>query len=349
MAREVPDLDRALRAFDAASFVRRHGGRKESLSPASHEYLLDCPKCGSSRLRWNVAKNAWVCWGHPTRQGSSGNTLDLICALEDVDELAAIGIVLDGYVGGDAKIEALSGGLLETPRRGIRRLPPIQWPAGVDRLTEPCEPHRRAWDYLASRGVTSQQVRDYQIGYGRSGRLESYIVFPVFMDRAMVFWQARATFDPPASLTSDAKRNWVALTGYRKTLNPTSIGQNATGSEVIFNLDRASTYETIVICEGPFDAVKTGSNAVALLGKVAQPVKVQRLIRTSARAFIVYLDRGEEERKSALALARELTPYASVWIATPPEGYDPGSLTLEQNAHILSQAVLYEPGKLGLG
>lgn len=344
---EVPDLERALRAFDADAFVRRHGGYKESLSPASREYLLTCPRCGSSRLRWNVAKNAWVCWGHPTQQGRSGNTLSLICALEDVEEIDAIGIVLNGYIGGDAQIEALSGGLVEAPKRGIRRLPQIQWPIGVDRLTEPCAPHARAWEYLATRGITADQVREYQLGYGRSGRLEHYIVFPVFMDRAMVFWQARATYDPPTGITSEARRNWVTLTGYRKTLNPPSIGQNATGSEVVFNLDRASTYEAIVICEGPVDAMKVGPNAVALLGKVAQAVKVQRLIRTAARAFIVYLDRGEEERKCALALARELTPYAPVWIATPPEGHDPGSLSPEQNAHILRSAAFYEPGKLG--
>lgn len=342
---EVPDLERALRAFDADAFARRHGGRKESLSPASREYLLTCP-CGSSRLRWNVAKNVWVCWGHPTRQGSSGTTLALICALEDCEEIDAIGIVLSGYVGGDAKIETLSGRLTEGRPRGVRRLPQIPWPRDVDRLTEPCAPHARAWQYLASRGITAEQVRTYQLGFGRSGRLKDYIVFPVYMDRAMVFWQGRASYDPPAHFTSDERRNWIALVGYRKTLNPVSVGQNATGSEVLFNLDQASTSETIVVCEGPVDAMKVGQHAVALLGKVAQPVKVQRLIRTSARAFIIYLDRGEEERKSALALARDLVPYAPVWIASPPEGHDPGSLSPEQNAHILSSAEHFEPGKL---
>lgn len=345
----LPDaLSRALGAFDAGAFVKRHGGYKESLSHASHEYLLPCP-CGSSRLRWNAAKGTWICWGHPAHDlaGRSGDTLRLICVMEGIEEIDAIGIVLDGYVGGDSNIAALRGGLVAVVKQGVRRLPQIQWPSGVDRLTDPsCAPHRAAWEYLAARGVGEAAVRLYGLGYGRAGKLDGYVIFPVHMDHALVFWQGRKVWDPPSDLTGEARKAWVTRTGYKKTLNPVSIGHLATGGEVLFGYDLARVHETIVICEGPVDAVKVGPHAVALLGKTAQAVKVERLRRTAARAFIIYLDRGTEESASAIRLARELAPFAHVSIACPPEGHDAGSLTMEQNAEVLRAAVPFAPDKL---
>jgi hypothetical protein len=267
--------------------------------------------------------------------------------MEGIEEIDAIGIVLDGYVGGDSTIAALRGGLVAAVKQGVRRLPWIPWPGGVDRLTDPaCAPHAQAWEYLATRGIAPEVARTYGLGYGRSGKLHGYIVFPVIMDHTLVFWQGRKTWDPPRELTGEARKAWIARTGYKKTLNPVSIGQVATGGEVLFNYDMARHAETIVICEGPVDAVKVGTHAVALLGKTAQAVKVERLRRTTARAFVIYLDRGAEESASALALARELAPFAAVWIATPPEGHDPGSLSVAQNAEVIAAAVPFVADKL---
>lgn len=340
-------LRRALASFDAASFANRHGGYKESISPLSHEYLLPCP-CGGQRLRWNAQKGTWICWSHPSTDplGASGDTIKLICLLEGVDESEAIGLVLAGYVGGDSKIERLAGGLVEAPRNVVRRLPRIPWPDGVDLLSAPCEPHQAAWSYLAKRGITAEQVKEYQIGFGRYGKLENYIVFPVWMDRTLVFYQGRATWDPPGTMVGDARKAWIATTGYRKTLNPPTTGENATGSEVIFNADRASTHECVVVCEGPVDAIKCGPNAVALFGKVAQPAKVERLKRMSARMFVIYLDRGEEEARNAEALAKELSAVSDVFICVPPPGHDAGSLTLEQNQEVIRGAKPFTPGHL---
>jgi hypothetical protein len=342
------DLRRALEGFDAAAFVARHGGYKESQSPLSHEYLLTCV-CGSNRLRWNAKKVTWICWGHPAGAvGRSGDTLDLICRLEGCELQEAMAIVLAGYVGGASPAGSqLAGDLAERQRRGLRPLPPIPWPAGVDRLTEPCAVHMRAWEYLAGRGITAEQVRAYGLGYGRQGRLEGRVLFPVVMDHALVFWQARLTWDPPADLLGDERRSWIERMGYRKTLNPPIVGAAATASEVLFNYDRASVGETVVVCEGPVDALKAGTHAVALLGKTAQAPKVARLRRMRASTFVVYLDRGVEERTAALALAAELSPYAAVRIAEPPEGRDAGDLSPAENAAVVAAAVPFVAGQLG--
>lgn len=272
----------------------------------------------------------------------------LVQLFERCTEVGAIEFILSGYVGGDSRIEKLESilsGFGAVTRTGpawgsLRRLPPIPWPKGVEVLTVPCTPHWRAWEYLTRRGITIQQVRDWGIGFGRSGKLTDYIVFPVYMDHALVYWQGRATWDPPPGLSKEERRAWVDETKYRKTLNPWAKegSSNATASDVIFNYDRASICEHVVICEGPIDAIKVGTHAVALFGKNSSETKIDRLTKMSASLFTIYLDRGKEEREKAEALARELEAFARVRIATPPEGHDPGSLTPEQNAAVIEAA-----------
>jgi hypothetical protein len=260
-----------------------------------------------------------------------------------VDESQATDMVLSGYVGGDSKVnDPLQCELKGSHTRAkIRILPEISWPSGVDLLTSPCAAHQAAWEYLYGRGIGEDIVRQYKLGYGRSGRLKGFVIFPVYMDHHMVYYQGRATWNPPSHLASEEAKKWKERTDYRKTLNPFNDGQSAMGSEVLFNYQRASIEETVVICEGPIDAVKVGVNAVALFGKKGQPAKVERLSRMAARNYVIYLDRGEEEQKAAQELASQLAPYGKVYLATPPVGYDAGALSPEQNAVVISQSALF--------
>ena len=331
-------LARALSGFDAASFVKRHRGYKESRSPLSHEYLLTCPTCSSDRLRWRhdpKGRQTWICWG--CRR--SGDSLGLIQLMESCDLAAAIAHVLDGYIGGDAPQQL--HGVVTKQQTTVTKLMP--WPAGVELLTPM---HAQAWAYVANRGITPEQVREYRIGVGRTGKLSGYIVFPVFMDGGLVYWQGRASWDPPANLDSTARKVWIHETHYRKTLNPTAEANFATAADVLFNWDRARTSTHVVICEGPIDAIKVGLYAVALFGKAWSPAKLQRLLRMPAKRYTVYLDRGKEERESALALAGALASYAPTFLATPPDGYDAGSLTCEQNAQIIQMAEPFQGRQL---
>jgi len=341
------NIDRALRAFDARAFVARHGGYKESPSPSSSEYLLPCPYCSSDRLRWNhPTKQLWICWG--CRR--TGSTLDLVQALEKLDLLEAMRYVEKLYVGGDASLE-LTPLVVARPVRSIGDLPAMPWPTGVDVLAD-VDAHRFAWRYLAKRGVSAATALSYRVGIGRFGRLEKYLVFPCYQDGRLVYWQARATWDPPAQLYPAQRKEWIKENHFRKTLNPVSVGENATAADVLFNYDRACQSQHVVINEGPFDAMQVGPHAVALLGKSASDGKINLLRRMRAARYTVYLDRGEAEAKAAMKLAGELSTYAPTFIATPPEGYDPGALTFEQNNYVIERAVRYDAARarlLGVG
>lgn len=325
------EANRALRAYDVSVLARKVGGEKESRSSMSHEWLFPCPHCGSSRLRYNHAKGAWKCW----KCARSGDTLLLVATLLKIDEFAAMTHILDTYVGGDAPAGELASPLVKE-RPLVRALAPIAWPEGVELLNDPRDvPHARAWEYLAKRGLSPEVARAYRLGIGRAGRCNGRILFPVYMDGAMVYWQARAIWDPPPG----AERGTFV-----KSINPLARDDRDThASEVIFGYDLASVEPHLVVCEGPIDAIKVGPHAVALLGKAASPAKVARLRRTRARAVTIYLDRGVEERAHAERLASALSGLMEVRIATPPEGYDPGALDPVTNASILAAAEPYRP------
>jgi hypothetical protein len=330
----MANLRNAVECFNARAFAERHGGYKESLNPLSHEYLLPCPKCGSSRLRWNSRKShwgAWKCWACSI----SGDTLRLIELLERVDDVDAVALVMDGHVGGNAPNQLgtkLSPSRATPKHAKLTRLPQIAWPDGVDVLAD-TPLHAPAWEYLRTRGLTPKDLAGQRVGWGRLGWLRDYLVFPVYMDGGLVYWQARAAFEGEGS-------------GFRKTLNPRSVPGCATAQDVLFNYDRARAAQHLVICEGPIDALKVGHHAVALFGKVAGPIKVQRLLRCRALRYTIYLDAGREERECAERLAEQLSTFAPTYLATPPAGYDAGALTVEYNAQVIANAERYHGRRL---
>lgn len=341
-------VTRAILSFDAKAFVKKHGGHKESTSDRSHEYLLECPFCQGHNLRWNARKGTgvWVCWNCR----KTGDTIFLIQIFERCDREDAIKFLFDGYVGGDAQLFLSEIASMPQPivlgRKKLNRLPIMNWPAMVARVTIA---HAPAYSYLLDRGITAQQIEEYHIGVGLGGWLKDYVVFPVYMDGGLVYWQARATWNPPAGLSKPAKKAWIDATKYRKNLNPLNPPKGAPpqaiAGEVLFNYDRASTFEHVVICEGPVDGIKIGPHATGLLGK-GTDTKIERLRRMNAKYYTVYLDRGivkpgelkSEERQKAEFIALELAGFAPTYIAEPPEGFDAGALSFEQNSRIIDQA-----------
>ncbi len=333
-------LHRALESFDALAFAKRHGGHKESRSRKSHEYLLTCPSCGSDRLRWShPKKSCWICWGCRL----SGDTVSLIQLLEKCDESAAIAIVLDGYVGGDATHDLVG---VQVQSTAPKQLAPIPWPQGVDLLDWHSQAHARAKSYLESRGVSWDLIRDRQLGFARTGRLKNRLVYTCRHSGRLLYWQARATWGAPAQIPAALRREWEKQTGFRKVLNPTSTECSATAQDVVFGWDSALGHEHVVVTEGPMDAIKIGPHAVALLGKSASPQKLHRVKELGAKSVTVYLDSGAEEWAATVRIARELSGSVETRVAVPPAGFDPGSLTPEQNRNILANAQIFKNNRL---
>lgn len=327
--------------FDTAAFAARHGGHKESRSPRAAEWLFPCP-CGSERLRYNARKGTWICW----ICGRTGTQVGLVRLLENCDDERAVEIIGSNTIPGGAVLGPLNLSLRKHPgRKGsqIRVLPEVTWPRGVEVLDRPCAAHAPAWGYLMGRGLDEQTIRSERIGFGRTGWLRDYVVFPVHMDRAFVYWQARSIHDPPPGVDRKA---WAEARGWIKNLNLPSDGVHAESHEVVYGYDRVCNAECVVITEGPFDRLKTGpEHTVALLGKHADPIKVERLRRLPCRQYVIYLD-SDVAPELIETLARELHQAGEVWIASPPPGWDPGDFSRFENAEILRAARPWTPGEL---
>lgn len=341
---ETKYLERAIASFSLDAFAEKVGGRKESRSAHSSEWLFNCPFCHSSRLRFNTKKRIGICFG--CRKGF--DAFKLVRDLMALDDDDAISYFLSRYVGGDSTAARLESSLraYEAPKPVIRKLPAMPWPEGVEYLTTPNAPHYKAWAYLYKRGIDVHMVQEFGLGYGRTGRLRERIVFPCRMDGALVYWQARAIWDPPPELSGEALREWREKTGYIKSLNP-PIPERAEAvahaHEILFNYERARVAPHVVIVEGPVDAIKVGLHSVALLGKTAGPAKLARLKEMRASRFTIYLDYGKEELASAMQLAKELSAFAEVFWCSPPEGYDAGALDRASNSSIVERAVRWVP------
>jgi len=339
--RAMLQLTRALRNFDALAFTEKHGGHKESKNQKSSEYLLNCPLCSGDNLRWNPLRGdmgGWVCWNCRT----SGNTLRLVQIMERCYSEDAIAYVMGEYVGGDAQLDLSEIAHMPEVRvvskpKSLERLPRMHLPPHcVDARMVP-----RVRAYLNGRGINDAMIIEWGILAGTKGRTLNYAVFPVFMDGGLVYWQGRASWDPPAHLVKEQRKGWIKATNYRKTLNPFNaplgIAQ-ATAGEVLYNYDRAKSRQYVVIVEGPADTIQIGDHGVGLLGKGTDD-KIERLRRMGARRYTIYLDRGPEEREKAQYIAAQLEGWAELYFAEPPRGHDAGSLTRAENANVVAAGI----------
>jgi hypothetical protein len=136
--------------------------------------------------------------------------------------------------------------------------------------------------YLRKRGITEEEARNYGIGYCESGQYAQRLVFPVYEQARLVYWQARATWEAAEDLSGPH--------AYRKSLNPPAWPGAAGAGDVLMNLDTAKTFPRVAIVEGPIDAVHAGPSAVCTFGKKISPLQIQKLYQAGVRSIDLMWD-----------------------------------------------------------
>lgn len=100
----------------------------------------------------------------------------------------------------------------------------------------------------------------------------------------------------------------------------------------VYRLNEAEPGEDILICEGPFDALVQGENAVALYGTYLSNVQRDALLRVSD-TFSIALD--PDARTFASELAQTLKRHkCKVRVLRLPSGADPADLGREYIEHL---------------
>lgn len=180
--------------------------------------------------------------------------------------------------------------------------------APLDRVRE------QAVRYLEDRGVTREQMKQYDIRYCYDGTYAGRIVIPCYYKGDIVTFVARD------------------LSGYssRKYLNPTGNKQ----SDFLYNYDAIGT-DTVVVTEGVFDAISAAqvAPAVASFGKSLSARQVAFL--NGVKNVIFYWDKDaypqvEQYVKKIQGTCR---------VVCHADGKDAGSRTYEENKRLINSAV----------
>jgi len=316
-------IELAIERFDLLSYVRDLGANEEQFG----EWVLTCPTCGKEKLVVNVRKKTWHCWvcqklvtvqtaNGPKLKAESGGggLLDLLQLLENCDRKRAVSLLFAGALFTAKELDQIThsdfygdlfGPSLSAPTIGL-------------------PPNARAIDgwlpYLSERNISWQDVQSFRLFWCDQGRFANRLVFPVFEDGRLVYWQARAM--------------WKLGPNEKKVLNPRAHDGAATSGEVLLNLDVARQFPRVCITEGPIDCVHTGYDAVATFGKKISPVQIAKLIHAGVKSVDLMWD-GPSPREPQGAwpdmvnAAQMLAPFFDVRLIKLPHG-DPGDWDRER-------------------
>lgn len=139
--------------------------------------------------------------------------------------------------------------------------------------------------YLQSRGIRSQDVLRYRIGYCEEGPYAGRIIIPSYdSNNQLNYFTARSYFD-----------------GGMKYKNP-PVTKNIVCFENLVNWK-----EPVVLCEGMFDAIALRRNAIPLLGKTLPKNLERALLEHKVKEVVIFLDNDAQD--DAIKMEQKLQQY----------------------------------------
>jgi len=185
-------------------------------------------------------------------------------------------------------------------------IPQISWPDGIEFLPSDSPFGKLAMSYLEkTRKFDAVRVCErYKLAVCSSGRMMGRIIFPIFEEGKLVYYQGRSIFGKEPTY-----------------LNPPKDEKGRGKSEYLFNLDVAAQEEIVFLVEGFFDAMRMGDSAIPLLGKTLSETQLEKLILAGIKRVCVCLDTDakKESLKVAEMLSNQLITYICWLSAGDPD------------------------------
>lgn len=296
---------------------------------------IRCPFCGDSdpSEHLGIGPQGWGCLRNAAHRGRSPIRLlqqILRCTVEEARRLAGVAEQLTPTTDALAEsFRALAGvGAGEvTPHNGPLKLLPEFKP-----LLNGSVFAQAFVEYLRQRGFRDAQIswlaHNYELCYATKGLYAYRIIIPIY-DRysTLLSWTAR-------SISADAQPRYRTL---RVSGNDGGPIANLAANATILGLPllwRAENPRVLLLCEGPFDALKItafgqtlGVYATALFGLNVYPTQVELIQQLSGRFDKVYLLLDEGTEFQRLRLLDTLSPVGVIPLAVPYDRKDPGELT----------------------
>ena len=305
-------------AFDLEGYLQRY----PPLATKPDELVITCPTCGKQKLTVNTSKRTWHCWvceeykmnlyGKRKPVAGAGGLLDLIQLLEGCARDRAVAIVSD-----QSKHLSVPINFLESRLQPVLAHAPVRegivFPPGWKPITD-----YGLLPYLAQRGIMPDDVQAYGLGYCDSGLYAGRLVFPVWEDKRLVYYQARAMWESNEP-------------GFRKSLNPPKQEGLAGPAEVLMNIDMAKRYQRVALVEGPIDCVHAGPSACATFGKKVSMAQALKLKHAGVSAVDLMWDGPSENEPlgawpEMMKAGNLLSGMFEVRLVFLPQG-DPGEYT----------------------
>lgn len=287
-----------------------------------------CPQCGrDDKLSILKHNGAVICYrGSCQLKGWFADWLSLTAGITIKEARARIE--------GPARITSYSlDDTQETPQDAA----PVRWPyKGLVPIGSEYFPEGRA--YLERRGIPVDVAAHYGIMYGPDAmmvqppHMQRRVFIPIMREGKCYGFQARA-IDPVRE--QDRMRN---NDGFRRDL-------------LVMFEDRLASAQHVVICEGPFDAMKfhlVGGN-IATMGKVVTQKQLELIL--SYRPKKVFLALDDDAGEEIMELSRKF-PCPVYWVSVPEQATvrcrsagrkaDFGECTFEECQQAVREAVLVD-------
>lgn len=282
----------------------------EEIKETREGFRANCPKCDDSerKFHWNEEKGAGCCFH---------SSCDWYYERGGVYE---------------ARLRAFFGDapVLHTPTV-IRasETSDVQLPEEFKLLEDAGSVGEMVVEYLRGRGLKKRVIENAQVGYCKKGRFWGYIIFPVFDNDEVVYWQGRRF----------KKRD-------PKFWNPESSKK----TEFIFQLDngvqkarRVILVESIINAMTLHDGHDNPRNAVfALIGKTLSDAQLQRIMvyEKWMKEIVVALD--PDAWRDAVGIAKRLHRTSiRVRLARVTKGEDINTLGYDRGWSVIENSVTY--------
>jgi DNA primase len=175
---------------------------------------------------------------------------------------------------------------------------------------------RHAIAYVKSRGITTEDIIKYNIGYCSTGKYRNRIIVPSYNKRGIANYFIARSFDKNAFKKYDAPVcNKSEIVGLENTIN-WSV--------------------PVILCEGIFDAIAIKRNAVPLFGKTIPKSIMLKLVESQVKT--VYLALDKDALREALDYSQTLLDMGKEVYLIELEGKDPSDLGFEKVTELLHKA-----------
>lgn len=271
------------------------------------ELIASCPfpenhSHGDANPSWGLSLETglWCCLGC----GEKGNLEQLVERVLGVDRLAAIQLAY-GELGLEEAMRLMGGARTE----GRVEVSPLQrdissWAS-------------RQHPYWASRGLTSETVGHWQLGWSEEMRR---VTIPIWFRGELVGWTARRVVE-------DGSPKWMHSKGLDR-------------QAIVFGLDETSGGSCIVV-EAPLSAIVLWQqgyrNVIATMGcKMSQGQA--DIIRGRFDSVLMFYDPDDAGRDGTERAIGLLSPFVSVFCVGSTRD-DPAAMTSEENASAMSAVI----------